>query len=178
MTPSRGVLVLWTGKRAPAAWEELVEQYRKRVSRLVPCEDVRLRPATGRTGERGRVLSQEAAQLVGHLSPHDALVALDERGSELDSEGLAAWLGQRWLRTRVVLAVGSDLGLLPELVRRAELRLSLSRLTLPHALARLVLWEQLYRAADLLAGGGYHRGGAEDEAIEAQAFRITRAGKV
>lgn len=174
------MLVLWTGKRAPASWEELVEQYRLRLNRLVPCEELRLRPATGRAGERSRVLTQEAGQLASHLAPTDVVVALDERGVELGSEELAAWLGQRWLRSRVVLALGSDLGLEAEFVRRAHLRLALSRLTLPHLLARLVLWEQLYRAADLQAGGGYHRGGTGDEepAPRACASRVTRSSRV
>ncbi|HPC82573.1 MAG TPA: 23S rRNA (pseudouridine(1915)-N(3))-methyltransferase RlmH [Thermoanaerobaculaceae bacterium] len=153
-----GVLVLWTGKRGAPAWEQLVEEYRLRVSRHMPAAEVRLRPAEGRAGDPGRVLAFEARQLAAHLAAGDVLVALDERGEELDSEALARWLGARRQCSRVVMAIGSDLGLEPGFVERADLRLALSRLTLPHQLARLVLWEQLYRAADLLAGGSYHRG--------------------
>ncbi|HPW55115.1 MAG: 23S rRNA (pseudouridine(1915)-N(3))-methyltransferase RlmH [Thermoanaerobaculaceae bacterium] len=154
-----GVLVLWTGKRGSAAWEELVGEYRLRVGRHMPAEERRLRPVEGRSGDRSRVLAQEAMRVALHVEPADAVVALDERGIELGSEELARWLGER--RLRVVAIVGSDLGLDPDLLRRANLRLALSRLTLPHQLARLILWEQLYRASDLLAGGSYHRGFAE-----------------
>lgn len=156
----RGVLVLWTGKRGTPAWEDLVEEYRRRVGRFLPAAEVRLRPATGRAGDPGRALAEEARRLASHLEAGDVLVALDERGRELGSEELARWLGAHRERARVVVAVGSDLGLDPAFARRADLRLSLSRLTLPHLLARLLLWEQLYRACDLLAGGSYHRGAA------------------
>jgi 23S rRNA (pseudouridine1915-N3)-methyltransferase len=62
----------------------------------------------------------------------------------------------------VVFVVGSDLGLAGELRREALLELALSRLTLPHQLARVVLLEQLYRALDLAAGGPYHRAGTKN----------------
>ena len=57
----------------------------------------------------------------------------------------------------IVFVVGSDLGLDREILDRAWLRLSLSRLTLPHLLARLLLWEQLFRITDIRSGGAYHR---------------------
>jgi 23S rRNA (pseudouridine1915-N3)-methyltransferase len=154
-----GLTVLWVGKRAPEAMESLVGEYRQRVGRFMPCSDLRLRPAEGRSGDRCRVLAQEAEQVADRLQPADVVVALDERGTEHSTEELARWLGECRQRARVAFVIGSDLGLDPGLVARAHRKLSLSRLTLPHQLARLVLWEQLFRACDLLAGGGYHRGG-------------------
>ncbi|HNX48773.1 MAG TPA: 23S rRNA (pseudouridine(1915)-N(3))-methyltransferase RlmH [Thermoanaerobaculaceae bacterium] len=161
-----GLVVLWVGKRAPEAVQSLVEEYRQRVGRFMPCSDVRSRPAEGRGGDRSRVLAQEAERIADHLQPGDLVVALDERGVEQRSEELARWIGEGRQRARLVFVLGSDLGLDPELLARANLRLSLSRLTLPHQMARLVLWEQLFRACDLLAGGGYHRGG--EDAREAE----------
>lgn len=157
-----GVLVLWTGKRGPSGLDELVDEYRLRVARHMPAAELRLRPAEGRSGDRARVLALEADQLAAHLEPGDALLVLDERGEELDSPGFARWLEAQRRRARIVAVIGSDLGLDPDLAARATLRLSLSRLTLPHQLARLVLWEQLFRACDLLAGGSYHRGTGPD----------------
>jgi 23S rRNA (pseudouridine1915-N3)-methyltransferase len=180
-----GLVVLWVGKRAPEAMESLVEDYRQRVGRFVPCSDLRLRPAEGRSGDRGRVLAQEAEQVAAHLQPGDTVVALDERGTEHSSEELARWLGACRQRARVAFVIGSDLGIDPGLLTRANLKLSLSRLTLPHQVARLVLWEQLFRACDLLAGGAYHRGGeGGGEALRAQPVikqgrgRVGRGGKV
>jgi 23S rRNA (pseudouridine1915-N3)-methyltransferase len=180
-----GVAVLWVGKRAPEAMESLVEDYRQRVARFMACGDVRVRPAGGRSGDCSRVLAQEAEQIADRLQPGDVVVALDERGTELGSAELARWLGECRQRARLAFVIGSDLGLDPGLVARAHHRLSLSRLTLPHQLARLVLWEQLFRACDLLAGGGYHRGGGGfGEAERAQPVikqgrdRVGRGGKV
>jgi len=87
------------------------------------------------------------------------LVALDEHGSEFSSREFADHL-RRWETDAVpglLFVIGSDRGLAPEILEKAALRFSLSRLTLPHRIARLLLWEQLYRAADILEGGRYHR---------------------
>ena len=90
--------------------------------------------------------------------PH-RLVTLDRRGRAMDSRELAAYLqkGREEWPHALAFVVGSDLGLAPELVAAAHLSLSLSALTLPHQLARLVLWEQLYRGLSLTAGIKYHR---------------------
>jgi 23S rRNA (pseudouridine1915-N3)-methyltransferase len=86
-------------------------------------------------------------------------VALDEAGRRVDSERFARVLGdaEQTGIPGVAFVVGSDLGLAAELRRQADLELSLGPMTLPHLLARLVLWEQLFRATHILGGGGYHR---------------------
>jgi 23S rRNA (pseudouridine1915-N3)-methyltransferase len=86
-------------------------------------------------------------------------VVLDEGGKRCTSTGFARRLADHEERSTPGLdfVVGSDLGLDRELVGRATWVLSLSRMTLPHPLARLVLWEQLFRATHILGGGGYHR---------------------
>jgi 23S rRNA (pseudouridine1915-N3)-methyltransferase len=151
-----GILLVWVGRRAPAAVEGLALEYASRLSRHLPFGEVRIRPAAGR-GDPRRALAAEAAAVRKHLLPGDTLVVLDERGRERTSEELAGWLATRRRLGRTVFAIGSDLGLDPGLKKEASDRLALSRLTLPHALARVVLLEQLYRACDLLAGGQYHR---------------------
>lgn len=84
-------------------------------------------------------------------------MALDERGTEWSTEELASFLHVHLPLGPLVFVIGSDLGLHPEVLERAQVRWSLTRLTLPHELARLLVMEQLYRALDLLAGGSYHR---------------------
>jgi 23S rRNA (pseudouridine1915-N3)-methyltransferase len=83
---------------------------------------------------------------------------MDEHGRERTTEELAAWLSRQRNLGRTVFVIGSDLGVDLSLKKQASELFSLSRLTLPHALARVLLLEQLYRAGDLLAGGPYHRG--------------------
>lgn len=157
----KGLLLLWFGRRGPDAVEQLADDYRSRIARFLPIAEQRLRPAAGQRDDRAGTLEREAAELRRHLRAGDQLVALDERGRELTTAELSAFVQEAAGRGRLVFAVGSDLGLAEELRREARLELSLSRLTLPHHLARVVLLEQLYRALDLAAGGPYHRGGAE-----------------
>ena len=153
-----GILVVWVGRRGPAGLEGLADTYAKRVARHVPFSEVRVRPATGRQGDARRALSEEAAAVRRHLRPADVVVALDERGRENTTEEFAAWLADWLPRGRTVFIIGSDLGLDLSLKNEASRTLALSRLTLPHGLARVLLLEQLFRACDLLAGGQYHRG--------------------
>jgi 23S rRNA (pseudouridine1915-N3)-methyltransferase len=156
--------VLWLGRPQAGSFEAEVESYRRRVSRRWPAVDTPLRPAAGgRDRDPRRALRLEAEALERCREPGWRVVALDERGRAFDSEGLARWLDGFAERGTVGLlfALGSDLGLDPEFRSQADERLSLGALTLPHAIARLVLWEQLYRATQILGGGAYHRVGVQ-----------------
>ena len=134
--------------------------YRARVARRWPAEDVPVRPAAGgRDSDPARVLAIEAERIRKHLPAGWQTVALDESGERLTSAAFAGRLGELEGRgvAGVAFVVGSDLGLDRELAQDAVFRLSLSDMTLPHLVARLVFWEQLFRATAILGGGGYHR---------------------
>jgi 23S rRNA (pseudouridine1915-N3)-methyltransferase len=152
-----GIVLLWVGRPAPAAWEVLTEEYRRRIARLAEFSEVRLRPEEGRAGDRSRVVRREAARVREYLKETDTLIVLDERGRHLTSEQLAERLAARRASGRLVLVVGSDLGIDEPLRNEAKEVWALSRLTFPHLLARVVVLEQLYRALDIAAGGSYHR---------------------
>lgn len=152
----RELLVVWTGRRRRDEWESLCADYRQRVERFAPVRDVVLRQLPGEGPER---LAAEAAAVRAALPQPCRVVALDRRGRALSSRDLATWLERtaaEWPHA-VAFVLGSDLGLDPALVREADLALSLGALTLPHALARLVLYEQLYRCLSLASGMKYHR---------------------
>ena len=152
----RELLVVWTGRRRRDEWEALCEDYRARVDRFVPARDVVLRLQPGDGADR---LAAEAAAVRGALPQPRRLVVLDRRGRALSSRDLAGWLArtlEEWPHP-VAFVLGSDLGVDPALSREADLALSLGPLTLPHALARLVLYEQLYRCLSLASGMKYHR---------------------
>lgn len=154
------VSITWFGRRQASPYEDQIETYRQRVNRRWKAEDRVLRPvAGGREKDSHRTLRLEAEMMLRHCEPGWRLVALDERGKCRDSVAFADWLGSLDDRSvnGIFFAIGSDLGLDPELVEGADERLSLSPMTLPHLLARLMLWEQLYRATDILSGGAYHR---------------------
>ena len=102
--------------------------------------------------------ARDGAHLVAKLPREGRLVALDREGSGLDSVGWSRWLAERRLEARdVCIAIGGADGLPAAALERADERISLGAVTLPHQLARVVVLEQLFRAAKILAGEPYHR---------------------
>ena len=102
------------------------------------------------------VLREEGARLTAAWSRVPVVAALAVDGRALDSEAFAAWLQRGFVIGGVGFVIGGSLGLGDEVLERAGERLSLSSLTLPHQLARVVLLEQLFRAAKILRGEPYH----------------------
>ncbi len=102
---------------------------------------------------------KEEARVLGAVPEGTRLVALTRRGEEWTSGQLAQWIGRWEMEGRdVTLAIGGAETLPDEVLRKAERLWSLSRLTLPHELARVVVYEQLYRAHTIRRGEPYHRG--------------------
>jgi 23S rRNA (pseudouridine1915-N3)-methyltransferase len=154
------IRVAWFGRPASGPYEKQVTRYIDRVCHRWPAEDVALRPVSGgRDRDPARALASEAQAAQRRLSGGWPLVVLDEGGKARTSSAFARLLAD--FQTRgvegVAFLVGSDLGIAPSLRDQADSLLSLGPMTLPHQLARLVLWEQLFRASDILGGGGYHR---------------------
>lgn len=158
------VCVAWLGRPSASPFEQQVETYRKRVNRRWPADDRPSRPTTGgRRQDPARAVRLEAEALERQCEAGFRLVALDERGTVRDSERFSKWMAGFEDRGTpgVVFAIGSDIGLDTQFLGRADEALSLSPMTLPHLLARLLLWEQLYRATQILGGGAYHRVGLQ-----------------
>ncbi|HET9340120.1 MAG TPA: 23S rRNA (pseudouridine(1915)-N(3))-methyltransferase RlmH [Casimicrobiaceae bacterium] len=146
------------GHRMPAWVDAGYADYAKRLPRDWPLDLVELKPEAR---DRGRtvpqVLDAESRRLDAACAGA-TVVALDEQGSTWSTRDFAERL-ERWRESTGSLAfvIGSADGLDPGFKRRAAARFSLSSLTLPHALVRVVLAEQIYRAASLIAGHPYHR---------------------
>ncbi len=158
------IRVLWLGHAARDPFRLEVQTYVERVRRRWPCEDVQLKPHRGgRDDDPRRAVAHEAETLTRALPVGWATVALDEHGREVDSDAFAHLLAERERLAcpGVAFLVGSDLGLAASVRDAADSVVSLSRLTLPHLVARLVLWEQVFRAVHILAGGAYHRQGVQ-----------------
>lgn len=154
----RELIVTWAGRHRRDTWDRLCRDYRGRIERWMPIREVVVK-ARGR-GEGRERRAAEGEALLAALPDPCWLVALDRRGKTLSTEELARLLGElrrEWPHP-IAFAVGSDLGLDPALLRRARLALSLSALTFPHELARLLLYEQLYRVLSIHEGIQYHRG--------------------
>ncbi|MBL8725386.1 MAG: 23S rRNA (pseudouridine(1915)-N(3))-methyltransferase RlmH [Planctomycetes bacterium] len=153
------VRLLVVSHRPPSWVAEGATEYERRLPREWKFELVELKPGARTAGQpAAKVQADEAVRLRAALPKGACLVALDERGEGWSTAQLAERL-RRWQQQGRDLAfvVGGADGLDPELVRSADQRWSLSALTLPHGLVRVVVVEQLYRAASLLAGHPYHR---------------------
>ncbi len=154
---SREIVILWAGRHQRNDWDALCGRYRDRIAHFTPLTERAVRAGTGSGRAR---LATEASVLRGALPQPAWTVALDRTGRQRSSPELATWLAgvrESWPHPLVFL-LGSDLGLDRELVSHCRDTLSFGPMTLPHELARLVLYEQLYRALSINAGIKYHRG--------------------
>jgi 23S rRNA (pseudouridine1915-N3)-methyltransferase len=145
------------GKDRSGLYAPAVEEYAKRLARYTRFELVEV-PEARRHAGTPRARDEEGEALLARLDPRERVVLLDERGAEPTSVELARKLG-RWLEggKDVALVIGGSDGHGEALRARADETLALSRLTLAHRLARLVLVEQLYRAFTILRGEPYHK---------------------
>jgi 23S rRNA (pseudouridine1915-N3)-methyltransferase len=120
----------------------------------VTVREVKEVPLRGR--EASEVLRDEGRRLLAAWPKTPVVAALAVEGRTLSSEAFARWLGDGFERGGVGFVVGGTLGLAADVQDRCAARLSLSALTLPHQLARVVLLEQVFRAAKIIAGQPYH----------------------
>lgn len=153
------VRLLAVGTRMPGWVTDGVEEYRKRLPRDFRLEVEEIAPGhRGKNADTARAVAQEAERIEARLKGDEHLVALEVLCKPWTTERLADEADQwRHAGRDVVLLVGGPDGLAPTLSARAHQRWSLSPLTLPHPLVRLVLAEQLYRAWTLMVGHPYHR---------------------
>lgn len=155
---ARGYQVVWAGRHRRGPWEALCSDYRQRIARAVPVHDRPIRVKTAADDPNRQRLEGEA--LLAALPDPCWIIALDAGGRSMRSELLARELRsveQDWPHP-VAFVIGSDLGLGPAVTRAARMVLSFGPMTLGHELARLVLYEQLYRSVSLARGIKYHRG--------------------
>jgi 23S rRNA (pseudouridine1915-N3)-methyltransferase len=153
------IRVIAVGSRTPSWVRENCEDYAARLRSRLKLDLVEI--ASGVRGAQRaaeHAMRMEGTRLLAALRPKEFVVVLDERGEEFATRELAAWLAARLRAGRdLAFLIGGADGLAPEVLARADFKLALSRLTLPHALARVLLMEQLYRAQSMLDHHPYHR---------------------
>jgi 23S rRNA (pseudouridine1915-N3)-methyltransferase len=147
------------GTRLPEWVNTGFREYQKRLRNPLALELLEIPVATRRAGENPqRAVLREGTDMLAALGRDDHVVALDIGGKSMSTEQVSVWLAGRMREGRpLALLIGGPDGLAPSCRDRADQSWSLSPLTLPHALARVVVAEQLYRAMSLLAGHPYHR---------------------
>jgi 23S rRNA (pseudouridine1915-N3)-methyltransferase len=153
------IRIVAVGQRQPAWADQAVADYLDRFpsDSAVTLREVRPEPRAGGAPVE-RLLAAEAQRLRAAVPGGHLMIALDERGKDWTSAQLAQSLGQwRDAAESVSFIIGGPDGLAADIKRDARVLLRLSSMTLPHALARVLLAEQLYRAWSLLAGHPYHR---------------------
>lgn len=148
--------IIWPGKTRDARLRGLVDDYTERLSHFVRCEVTELREL-GRTDKAG--IDKETRRISDALRPGAVTILLDPDGAEWTSLQLADQV-RSWESSgikEVAFIVGGPHGVTPELITRADKRWSLSRLTLTHEMARVLLLEQLYRAYTIVHGLPYQK---------------------
>ncbi len=158
------ITIATIGRLKAGAERDLFARYRERAESagrqtgLGPVCEIELSESPrGNAGERRR---EEGAALIGKIAEEATLVALDQSGKTMDSTAFAKWIAR--LRDDgvrdLVFAIGGADGHGPQIGERAAMSLALGPMTFPHAIARILLTEQIYRAITILSGHPYHRG--------------------
>jgi 23S rRNA (pseudouridine1915-N3)-methyltransferase len=157
------LVVVSIGRLKQGPERDLAERYRERFDDLgrklgFRGLDVHEIPES-RARDAATRISEEAAAISAAIPDKSVLVALDERGDNVDSATFARHLG-RWRDEAIgqtIFAIGGADGLSPDFRRKAKLRIAFGSATWPHQMVRVMLLEQIYRAATILAGHPYHR---------------------
>ncbi|SDG63320.1 23S rRNA (pseudouridine(1915)-N(3))-methyltransferase RlmH [Propionivibrio dicarboxylicus] len=152
--------ILAVGHRTPDWVADGCAEYLKRMPRELPLTVVEIKPEPRGTKTREQLLAAEKVRLQQALQGYSRIVVLDERGEDLTTVKLAQKL-EGWMREGgdTAFIIGGADGIDAEIKQRSDAMIRLSSLTLPHAMARLVLCEQLYRAHSVVRNHPYHREG-------------------
>ena len=155
--------ILCTGKLKEKFYLDAVAEYVKRLNRFCKLEIIELPeqrlPQTPSEGEIAQALDREAALIESRIWPGAAVIAMCVEGKPMSSEQLADYFSRLTVSgtSKICLLIGGSCGLSERVKQRAALRLSMSPMTFPHHLARVMVLEQIYRALNIAAGGKYHK---------------------
>jgi len=157
------LVVVSIGRLKQGPERELAERYRERfedIGRKLGFRGLTIHEIPeSRARDTATRISEEAAAIAAAIPEKSVLVALDEHGKSIDSATFARQIGD-WRDQGIantIFAIGGADGLSPDLQRKAKLRIAFGSATWPHQMVRVMLLEQIYRAATILAGHPYHR---------------------
>ena len=150
------VVIIGVGRLREKFFREAADEYKKRLSRYVKLDIIEVDDLPEDAGEVTR--KKEGEMILSKIRPDDFVVANCIDGKQMDSVELSEFFREREMYgARVVFVIGGSLGLSDEVVRRANKKLSMSKMTFPHQLFRVMLLEQIYRAQKIIAGERYHK---------------------
>ena len=155
------VTVICVGKLRERFFADAAAEYLKRLRRLMPVTVIEVpdEPAQPGDAQNEVVLRREGERILARLTDRDHVIALCVDAKQYESPELAARLDGLFTqgKSHIAFVIGGSLGLHPSVLKRADERMSMSRMTFPHQLARVMLLEQLFRAAKINAGERYHK---------------------
>lgn len=157
------IRLICVGKLGEKFWKEAVKEYEKRLSGYCKLEILELPeqrlPDKPSDGQITSALQKEAQLIRSKIPQGAAVIAMCIEGKTMSSEALADKISEFTLNgiSRLVILIGGSCGMDEQLKKQANLRLSMSPMTFPHHLARVMVLEQVYRALNIAAGGKYHK---------------------
>ena len=157
------ISVMAMGRMKEKPYRQMADEYLKRLSRYGKFEEIELpdlpEPANTSEAIERQIRDKEGEMMLSRLKPSDYVIALTIPGKMHDSPGLSRHLDELLTRgeSSIVFVIGGSLGLGDAVIRRANEEMSMSKMTFPHQLARVMLLEQLYRAMKIRAGERYHK---------------------
>ncbi|HEX7154804.1 MAG TPA: 23S rRNA (pseudouridine(1915)-N(3))-methyltransferase RlmH [Thermoanaerobaculia bacterium] len=152
--------LIWAGTHGDLELAEAIDRYVTRVKHFYPVEITEIPPERGRQGQSDvAIMRAQSARLLSAIPEKGHVAVLDERGQLFDSLKFAKWLERLTIDSPygITFVIGGDVGLDETVRKRADTLLSLSPMTLPHIVARVVLVEQIYRACTLIRNISYHK---------------------
>lgn len=155
--------IICVGKMKEKPYRAMADEYLKRLSRYGRFEEVELpdlpEPQGASPAQENQIRQREGESILARIRPGDHVIALTIPGKQYDSPALSAHLQQLTVQGAgsIVLVIGGSLGLSDAVIARANEQLSMSRMTFPHQLARVMLLEQLYRCMKISSGERYHK---------------------
>ncbi len=156
--------VICIGKIKEKYFTDAIAEYAKRLTafcrfNIIELSEERIKSNTPNNAQIDEVISAEGRRILQKTSPSDHVIALCIEGKLVSSEELAGVLDSAAVsgKSTVDFIIGGSYGLSTDVKERADLRLSMSRMTFPHQMARVILSEQIYRAFEISSGGKYHK---------------------
>ena len=157
------ITIIAAGKIKEKYWNDAISEYMKRLGRycrpeIIAVNDEKTPDRAGPALER-QIKDTEGERILRHIADDAFVVALEIRGEMLSSEELAVFLEKKQVGgvSHIQFIIGGSLGLSDAVLRRADYRLSFSKMTFPHQLMRVVLLEQIYRSFRIISGEPYHK---------------------
>lgn len=157
------ITLITVGKMKEKPYRQMADEYLKRLSRYGKVEEIELpdlpEPANSSPAIEAQIKEKEGESILARIKPGDYVIAMTIPGKQWDSPGLSRHLDELLNRgnSSIVFLIGGSLGLSDKVIARADEEMSMSKMTFPHQLARVMLLEQVYRAMKIRSGERYHK---------------------